>query len=245
MSFVSDAICASRNILLQGFRSLPIILGGATLFLGLTQGNFNFLFFFVGLCILVPTATLLVNGLWDFLFGSVSILPEFLKIQDSLWFLPQGAAEQCSLLHSGLPAMGAPAGINVVPSFWMSMMSFVYVYLFVNALNLYNKQAEPSANPARVSARKSQAIMSMILVVGLFITTMVLRYGTACETALGVGISALLGGGLAYGWYSFMRACGMGRLDDLFGIQNRILPMQSQEDVNPTVCVPTATATTS
>jgi hypothetical protein len=39
-------------------------------------------------------------------------------------------------------------------------------------------------------------------------------------------------------WYKFMRRCGLGRLDDIFGINNRILPMQSYETKEPTVCLP-------
>ena len=44
-NWIGDTICAARNFLDQGFRSLPTILGGATLILGLTQGNLNFLIF--------------------------------------------------------------------------------------------------------------------------------------------------------------------------------------------------------
>jgi hypothetical protein len=57
-------------------------------------------------------------------------------------------------------------------------------------------------------------------------------------------VSGLLGYGLAKGWFDFMRNCGMGRLDDIFGISNRILPLQSYESPTQVTCmeVPQSTA---
>jgi hypothetical protein len=121
------------------------------------------------------------------------------------------------------------------------MIAFFFSYLFFNAYRLYTKQGESKAPQEAVTARKSQAVMSMILLSAIGILFTIMRYGTSCETALGILVSWLLGSGLAYGWYEFMRRCGMGRLDDLFGISNRILPMQSYEDKSPSICVPTST----
>jgi hypothetical protein len=47
-------------------------------------------------------------------------------------------------------------------------------------------------------------------------------------------LSTATGISLAYGWYSFMKRCGLGRLEDVFGVMNRIVPVR--EDV--TACVP-------
>ena len=238
-SVVGDIIFSTRHILAQGFRSLPVILGGAIAVLGLTQGNFNLLFFFVGLCILTPTAALFTDTLWELLFSPMSVLPSWLKIPDVLWLVPAASAEQCTLISTGLIS-GIPGAANTVPSYWMTMMAFFFYYLFVNAQDLYTKQEVSGAPSQAVQARKSQSVISMILIVGMGLAFTVLRYGTSCETALSLGVSWLLGAGLAQGWYSFMRACGLGRLDDLFGISNRILPLQSMEERPPTVCVPSA-----
>ena len=84
-------------------------------------------------------------------------------------------------------------------------------------------------------------MMSMIFVVGAAIVITIFRYAkTSCETGTGLFTSWLIGGLLAWGWYDFMRKCGLGRLDDIFGISNRILPMQSYEDNTPVTCVPVA-----
>jgi hypothetical protein len=240
-SVVGDFILTTRHILAQGFRSLPVILGGAIAVLGLTQGNFNLLFFFVGLCILTPTATLVLEAIWEMLFSSTSALPSWLKIPEALWLVPAANAEQCSLVATGSMS-GVPMAANTVPSYWLTMMAFFFSYLFYNAYDLYTKQEVSNARPQAVQARKSQAIMSMIIVVGLAIVFTAVRYGTSCETAISIPVSALLGGGLAYGWFTFMRNCGLGRLDDLFGISNRIMPLQSMEERPPTVCMPTTSS---
>jgi hypothetical protein len=154
-----------------------------------------------------------------------------------MWQLPAANAEACNIFTVGAGA--SVTTLNVVPSFWMSMIAFFFTYLYVNAIHLYDKQETSKAPKIAVAARKSQAIVSMIVVMGLAILTTILRYGTSCETGLGILVSWILGYGLGYGWYKFMRSCGLGRLDDLFGITNRILPQQSYQELDPTVCVAT------
>lgn len=233
-SVVGDIICASRNFLSQGFRSLPVILAGTTLLLGATQGNLNFLFFFFGLFVLAPTSALLTNGILELLFVNV---PFINQIPQNLWLVPGAGGAECSLFSMPL-STEASTPMNAVPTYWMTIMAFFYTYLFQNAQNLYSHQGNSKAPANLVAARKSQATMSMCIVVALAILTTVLRYATACETGLGLIIAWTLGIGIGIGWYAFMRACGLGRLDDLFGINNRILPLQSYEDSDPTVCVP-------
>lgn len=234
MSVISPFVCSTRNLLAQGFRSLPVILGSAVLVLGLAQGNFNLLFFFVGMCILAPTVTLGTNLLWELVFSNT---PWWLTVPEVLWKVPAGDAAACAIYPTG--GVVPPTIVNAVPSFWLTMMAFFTVYLFANAKMLYDKQAESNAPKVAVEARKSQAMMAMVIVVlfGLIVT--VLRYGmSGCETAIGVLLSWVIGGLLGNYWYTFLRACGLGRLDDLFGISNRILPYMSGEDSDPTVCAP-------
>lgn len=230
---VGDFICLTRNFLAQGFRSLPVLLGGSILFLGLVQGNFNLMFFFAGMFILAPTAATVVNGLWEIIFSNT---PWWLTIPAPLWQTTAGNAEACNLFTVGFS--DKTVMMNTVPSFWMTMTAFFFSYLFSNALKLYNIQESSKAPANQVRARKSQAVTSMIGIVGLGILITILRAATTCETLLGIFVSWILGGYLGYFWYDFMRSCGLGRLDDLFGISNRILPMQSYEEADPTVCVP-------
>ena len=235
MSFLGDIICSTRTLLVQGFRSLPVLLAGAILTLGLTQANYNLLFFFVGLFLITPLATLLLNMIIEF---SMGFWP-FTYIDKTFWSAIANT-EQCNLFST--PVFGAPVSndpITVVPSYWMTVLAFFFSYLFYNAENLYKKPATKSAPKAEVNARKNQSMVSMIVIIISAVIFSILRYGTTCETIFGIVTSWLLGGSLAYGWYKFMRSCGFGRLDDLFGISNQMLPFETLEDQDPTVCVPT------
>jgi hypothetical protein len=236
-SSLSEFICGVRNFVSQGFRSLPALLGFAILLLGLTQGNINLLFLFVGMFLVAPMAALLTNLGFDFIG---SYLPPSLA---SFLMVENATAPQCVIFTTSL-ANGAPIPMTVTPSFWMTIVAFFYVYLFNNAYRVYTLQESSKASKNSVEARKSQSIMAMTLVVALGILTTIVRYAsTGCETALGVLASWLIGGGVAYSWYSFMRKCGLGRLDDIFGILNRILPLQSYEGSDPQVCVPVGSST--
>lgn len=242
-NWFGDLICSSRQFLDQGFRSLPTILAGAILILGLIQGNINFLLFFVGLFLVAPLGALVANGAFEFLAVNVpSWLPEWIgsvvRIPEELWMVPQGAAEQCSMF-TPFPQSGVPGAVNAVPSYWMTIIAFFFFYLFANAYTLYTREASSKAAPEAIQARQQQAIVGMTMICMLGVTIPIMRYArTGCETGLGIVLSLVVGGLLGTGWHSFMQSCGMGRLNDIFGITNRVLPMQSYEENTPVTCVP-------
>jgi len=229
---IGSIICTTRELLSQGFRSLPVLLGSTTLVLGLAQGNFNYLFFFVGMFLLVPIFVIILNGGLELAF---IYLPDTFQ---EFWSVKNAGSAQCSIFISGPNGLNEP--MNSVPSFWMTMMAFFILYLYANAQSLYDISESSKAPASAVTARKSQAVLSMLILVVLGILFTILRYGTSCETAIGVLVSWLLAWGLSTWWYKFMKGCGLGRLDDLYGIANRILPLQSYEQSDPTVCVPTS-----
>jgi len=277
-SIISQIICGTKELLTQGFRSLPVILNTAMLVLGMAQGNVNLIFFFIGLAILSPLGCLIVNLVWELIYGNASsytakgivsvislitgVSLGFTKGEDgveynfnstfylflaiaglvwipleaNMWQMPSGSVEQCNIF----PVASSAEIINVVPSYWLTIMAFFFSYLIANASDLYNKQTNTAAPKAATEARKFQTMTSMVLLVISAIIFTILRYSTNCESGLGVIISWLLGSGLAYGWFTFMRQCGLGRLDDIFGISTRLLPMQSYEEPSPTMCLPTA-----
>jgi hypothetical protein len=236
MSFLGELACSIRNMTSQSFRSLPVLLAGSILVLGLAQGNFNLLFFFTGMFIITPLATVLLNLAVGLLF---TIWP-FKNIDKLFWQSEYANAEQCTLFAT--PSKGQefnpPTGGVVVPAYWMTIMAFFFSYLYFNADNLYNKPAEPNAPKRAVIARQSQSMISMFVLVITAVLFTFFRYSTSCDTGLGIFVSWILGYYLAFGWYSFMKSCGLGRLDDLFGINNQLLPKQSYQEEDPKVCVP-------
>ena len=235
-SFLGDLVCNIRSMVSQSFRSLPVLLAGSIFVLGLAQGNFNLLFFFTGMFILTPLATVLLNVIVQLIFG---IWP-LSNISDIFWQSEFANAEQCTLFSTPIQGQEfkAPTSGNVVPSYWSTIMAFFFTYLYFNAADLYGKQSEPNAPQRYIIARQSQSFISMIVVVITGVLFTFFRYTTSCDTGLGILVSWALGGSLAFGWYEFMKSCGLGRLDDLFGINNQLLPHQSYEDEDPKVCVP-------
>jgi hypothetical protein len=224
---LGDFICGIQQSVAQGFRSLPAILGGSLLILALAQANYNLLFFFVGLWILTPLWTLLLNGLLELGFSRVG--------GDISWWAPEtSGTAQCSIFSTSLNGQGQP--MSAVPSFWLSMMFFFYTYLFCNAYELYKMPASDGAKEVQVKARQFKAATSMAILFIVGIATIWLRFGTSsCETLLGVIISAS-SIGIAVAWYNFMKSCGLGRLDDVFGVSNRIVPVRQ----DPIACVNTS-----
>lgn len=228
--FIANTIIGIRTFIAEGFRSLPILLASSILLLGAAQGNVNYLLFFVGFAIITPLVSLCLSYISELGFMKFGLDPKY-------WSVPNGS--MCTFSATSLPDKGSPA--SVVPTFWYPMVVFFFVYLFMNAYDLYNRPVQPKASSAAVDARKYQTVVAMIIICIMGLATTYVRYasGQGCETGIGMLVGLLTGGGLGYLWYKFIRACGLGRIDDLFGIGNRILPLQTLEEQDPKVCVPT------
>ncbi len=218
---IKSIVYSSREFFVQGFRNLPVVLLSTLLFIGTVQANFNYLFLLTGMFIIVPTVVFGLNILTEFIFPATST------------FWKRSSPALCNILLKD--SLSDPA--NVVPTFWTPIITFFFTYVFLNAYRLYNFSVGDKAlkNEAGEEARKTQAILSMILVVMFGSLFLYLRTTTYCESALGWIVGIAVGGSLAYGWHEFVKACGMGRLDDIFGVTSRILP-QLVNDQSQTVC---------
>ena len=212
---IKNLVYSSREFLVQGFRNMPIIILSTLLFIGTVQANFNYLFLATGMFLIVPTAVLLLNMISEF------ILP-IITDNSNIWM--KFSPPTCNILSS----KSVPTNIlmNVTPSYWTPIMSFFFTYMFLNAYRLYNFSLGDKSlqNETGEDARKTQSIVAMILIILIGLLFLLLRITTGCETLLGYTLGLLVGGSLAYGWHAFLKACGMGRLDDMFGITSRILP---------------------
>ena len=228
MAGLPTTILSIREYISLSLRELPLIVIVAPFFLGVSQGNINLLMFSIGTAIVAPASAGIIGSILGF------ILKRF-NPSGSIWKLP---ASDVSSLVVGLPeAFPNRDSVSVVPTYWMTIVVFFFTYLATNSVSLYMQDSAPGAPADKVENRKSQATMSFILILVLAVIIILTKIRLikgenmlGLITALAVGIST------AYGWFTFLKQCGMGRLEDVFGIQARILP-ESTFGNSPVVCV--------
>jgi hypothetical protein len=216
------SLLKSQNILYIGGILLLIIAGSGTLIgVGSTDG--------IKTEYLLPGIFTLVLTLF------VSIYAAYASDDDSLWSIKNGAS--CTLFEtvSETPL----SSMNSIPSTWTVMTTFFFVYLIFNAFDIYNRQVPKSADPIAVNARKTRTGVSIFILILMLIFVLAGRYiVTNCETFLGLVIGIILGIYTGYIWYTFLRSCGMGQFDDIFGISNRLLSREAAGNATPNVCLP-------
>jgi hypothetical protein len=226
---MSGIILSLREYIFLSLKELPLIATVGPFFLGVAQGNINLLMFSLGIAIIAPLGAGLSGWALKFLLERVNS-------SGSLWKVP---ASDVSPLLPDVPmaATGVRGLVNVVPTYWMTMTVFFFSYLAINALTLYTQEPAKGADSEKVENRRAQAIMCLVLIVVLGLTIIGAKvWFSSGETALGLVVASLVGFATAQGWFAFLRRCGMGRLEDVFGIQARILPESSMGET-PVVCV--------
>lgn len=227
-SMIGNMIFGIREFFAQTFRGLPVILLGSMLAFSVFQSNFNLMLVWVGSFLLVPVVVFLLNQL-----VATALSNPLNASSNTFWKILQN--DTCRMFG---PA-GGTSPMLVFPSYWTSIVSFVFFYLFMNAYNIYNMPDQPKSPQESNDRRRSQTMMSMILLSVTAVLLFIFRYVlTGCETLPGMIVGVLTGSLLGYGWYSFLAACGVGRMDDVFAIKSRILPMQVHSEDAPNMCIP-------
>jgi len=224
---LSEFISGTKQFLISGFRSFPIILAVTSFILAIFQTNIAFILLFVAIAFIVPIANTFVNTIGEFILTKTSLDP-------SSYQIPVSAV--CTIVSpEGLTEM--PATIFGLPSYWLATVVFFFSYLAVNGFSLYNRESSEHADKNAVFARKSQAMMGAVLAIVIGLLFIGMRFIiSGCEKGWGLVIALFTMIPLAIGWYRFAAACGADRLVDLFGIANGMLPMSAKANV-PYVCV--------
>lgn len=200
--------------------------------LGSFQGNVVYILFAIGLGIFAPLIAVVSNIVLEFLFKYID---DKFKLDSSYWSLPNGAS--CTLFEVMSDSPMSP--MSAVPTVWTVMTGFIFTYLFVNAYDIYNRDAPKWADPTAVNARKTRTAMSMFAIILIGVLTILARWSVShCETALGLFLGLGLGIWTGISWYGFLRSCGVGQFDDIFGISNRLLSREASGNKAPKVCVP-------
>ncbi len=232
MVSLMDLISDIRVFLYGGTRSLPLVIAGTLMILGLMTANYAALFFLVGFIIIAPLAAKTVD-----LLGGFIGLDKWFKVTQT---------DICQII---IPYITNSANSvksetsTLFSSLWVSMMSFFFGYMISNGVALYSRPAmntkisiDDNGVPG-VAARTSQALISIITTILMFIALMGYRLYTGCETKWGMLISIIIFGLMGHSWYLALSGVGQDRLSDLFGIANRLLPETAIQN-SPIACIP-------
>ena len=210
----------------SGISRLPLTIAGTLLILGLFSANYAMLFFLIGYLIGVPLLTYFLNWIGAGAFHDLLIRP---------------TNDSCHLVvpFSTQSNPAVPIEEAVIFSTPTAMAFFFLAYILSNAVDLFQKNSDATADAAKVSNRKTNSLLSITCIGVFFLYFLYLRYKSGCESPLrimiGAGIFSLLG----YGWYTLLSKVADGRLSDLTGIANRLLqPSAMQKDV-PVACFAT------
>jgi hypothetical protein len=210
-----------------GMRTLPITLAGTMVILGLFTANYAMMFFLVGFMIATPLLSSILNKLADFLVLTFDLSIFKTKTSDICKVvIPYSTVSNPSKVEND----------NVVCTTSFAMICFFLGYMLTNAVELYRRPTDPEADPTKVSNRKSQAVLSIASIIVFTFVVIGFRMYAECEPKVGFLLGAPLFGALGYGWYRMLSKPSDGRLADLFGISNRILPNTALVD-RPVACI--------
>lgn len=254
-----NAKIADLHVFLYGgLRSLPFAIGGTMLIIGLFTSNYAVLFFLIGLLLIAPLGSWLINRLIPIIINSLQYilylgLSLIMKDADAykptsfldLSYFKTKVADVCKLIipfSSG--STGEPE--TVISSEWMAMTAFFIGYVICNSLQLYNNDITSSASinepnspdtQMKINKRKSQAMFALVSIAIFALIVIGFRWYTGCEKAIGIILTSIGFGTVGYYWYQLLSEVGQGRLADIFGIANRLLVPSAIKN-GPIACVP-------
>jgi len=255
-----NAKIADLHVFLYGgLRSLPFALGGTMLIIGLFTSNYAVLFFLIGLLIVAPLGSWIVNRIIPIIYNCLQYLvfmilylfkgaaaepyrpTDFLDLP----YFKTRVADVCKLIIPfGSNSSNEPE--TVISSEWMAMSSFFIGYVICNALQLYNNNVTGSATlnvpdapdtKMKINKRRSQAMFALVSIAIFALIVLGFRGSTGCEKMIGIILTAAGFGAAGYYWYQLLSEVGQGRLSDIFGIANRLLVPSAIKN-GPIACVP-------
>lgn len=230
-----------KSFLVGGFINLPLTIVGTLLILSLMTANYAMLFMVIGILVGVPALWFVMHMLAEFVGMSLN-MPALFSIKKT----------DLSSLIGPYPIRQVTEGaVYTTASMWSGMMMFILGYLLYNAIDLYRIETVYPANMSETtkkmidegtSNRKSQAIVSILVITIITVGILLYRLVNGLEPLLSGGIGMILFGLAGAGWYSVLSSSMDGRISDVFGIANRILKPTAMLD-QPLACLPQGQST--
>ena len=242
---ISRGIGGLKEYVYRGLQQLPIVLASTSLIYTIATGSVAHLNIFLGMSIVIPIVTLLLQTVFEL------ILNRFLA--GSL-LLRRASGDTCDLIPPLTPPeikaytrFFTPDSTKqkeyegVIPSYWLMEVAFFIGYALSNGVDSLLTPVEQGSSDVNIEKRNTQAtivifttVIFALIVLGMRFVFMGPCEGTGTWGYIISMICALGAGGIGYGMYMFSRICGA-RCSDLFGILSQILPPSSMTP-HPIVC---------
>jgi hypothetical protein len=235
----SSIIGGVKEYMFRGLQQLPMIFALTAFIFTITTASVAHSTLFLGLAIIMPLYTGLMQGILS------KILKMVVPNQESSW--TTATSDICNIIpkHSQLTNLGYYTGSTTpgssVPSYWITSVSFVFGFVLMNAIETLQMPPAAGADQIAHEKRNTQALFLLVAVVLFFLIVIICRFYfmKECEGrgSMGRAIGGLFGVsaiGIGVGLYQFSRVCGA-RSSDLFGVLSQILPLSATAD-NPVVC---------
>jgi hypothetical protein len=222
MDSLKGIISDLHVFLYGGMRTLPITLAGTMVIIGLFTANYAMMFLLAGFLVVVPVIVLVLNKLIE--FASITFKTDMFKTK---------MADVCDLVipFSTLDNP-SPSGYQyILCTTSIAMTAFFLGYVLKNGMELYSQKQEEGADPAKVSNRKTHAILAIGSIIVFAALAIGFRAYTGCEPMFGLFVGTIMFGLLGSAWYTMLSKPSGGRLADIFGISNRIISPSASQPV--------------
>lgn len=228
-----SAAIRARTFLLGTYHDLPNVLWIGCVILGAVMGQISLVW--LGFGLLLNAAS--IAALQGLSYGLATLFPAF----GAKWLMKDASAMACtvmgdrtSLLNSLAGTAATSAASYVVPSQWIGAVAFFAVFMIYNAIRVILRPAAYGANPEKVENRYNLS-GTVIFANVAFLTVILARALSGCETALGVLTGLLVGGGVAVGYWHLLDICGTGITPDVLQVVGSMAPGADAAAV-PVVC---------
>jgi len=239
MSLVSATrfVGGLREYTYRGFQQLPLVIGSTSLLFTIATGSVAHGNLALGMGILMPVYTLILQMVFGFLMN---------RIWKGSIFWKRSTSDICRIIPdhtktSTLEYYTSDALDGSVPSFWLTSMAFFIGFCISNAIDSLNTPMATGSNEINHEKRNAHATTVIITTFIFAFLIIVARFYfmVGCEGAGTGGIflsilSAVGASLLGYTMYFVSKRCGA-RSSDLFGILSQILP-PSATNPKPVVC---------
>lgn len=216
----------AREFLIGAYHDLPNVLFVGSLILGSMTGYLSLVWVALGM-IINAAVVAIFQGLFSLLFPtwnqvvveSGSMICEIVRSQERLSSMKTAIFGETSV---------------VAPSYWISSALFFAVFLIFNSFKVGLRESERGAQKDKADVRRAFS-MSVLVVAVAFLGLVMGRVYTGCETGLGIVSGALIGGGVAIGYWNLLDACNSGIVPDILQVVSSMAPAKNK-DLTPVVC---------